>query len=489
MSAGASGDGLARISRDQSIHLVIDDPSDPQCWRDLSRKALSAGIAPENLVWSEGDGDQLELEMAAGADLAANEREAVGLSIPKSLLRLLETALLHSDPARYDLAYRIVWRMQGRRDFVRNPSDPDMVQLQKLAKSVRRDIHKMHAFVRFREVEASRDREHFVAWFEPDHHIVRVTGPFFARRFAGMDWAIFTPRQSVRWDGEKLTYGGGCARSDIDARDDTDAEWRAYYTAIFNPARLKVKAMLSEMPRKYWKNLPEADLIPSLIRDSANRTERMIATGGDKERPAMEPTTPHRMTFSSLSELYDAMRSSPDCPREGFSEWLVEGEGPSDARIMLIGEQPGDVEDREGRPFVGPAGELLDKALNEAGLARSELFVTNAVKRFKFQQRGKRRLHQTPTAGEIKHYRWWLMEEIRLVSPAIVVALGASALRAVLGKPQPVNRVRGEIISLDVGPKMLATVHPSFLLRLPDPKAREIEYGKFRRDLALAADV
>jgi DNA polymerase len=170
----------------------------------------------------------------------------------------------------------------------------------------------------------------------------------------------------------------------------------------------------------------------------------------------------------------------------------VLGEGPLGAPIAFVGEQPGDQEDLQGRPFVGPAGLLLDRALIESGINRTSCYLTNAVKHFKFEQRGKRRIHRQPTAGEVKHYRWWLMRELQFVSPRIVVALGATAALALCGKALPVTRCRGPV-TLGAWQGYL-TVHPSYLLRLPDEAARQQAYDDFVsdlrrvRDLAAAAD-
>lgn len=180
-----------------------------------------------------------------------------------------------------------------------------------------------------------------------------------------------------------------------------------------------------------------------------------------------------RPHFPSLHALYGAMRRS-DTPPPGFSDELVPGEGPVGAPVMLIGEQPGEREDAAGRPFVGPAGRVLDECLAAAGIDRGRTFVTNAVKRFKFSLRGKRRLHRSPTAGDIAHYRWWLEEEIRLVDPLVLVALGATALHALSGRRQALGPVRGRILPWQER-LMLATVHPGFLLHQRDEDARKAE--------------
>ena len=190
--------------------------------------------------------------------------------------------------------------------------------------------------------------------------------------------------------------------------------------------------------------------------------------------------------FETLDALYAALERTDTAPQAGFSEQLVRGEGAARPSLMLVGEQPGHEEDLAGRPFVGPAGRLLDSCLEEAGIERDETFVTNAVKRFKFSLRGKRRLHQTPNAGDIAHYRWWLGEEIRLVDPAVIVALGTTALHALLGKRTTLRSVRGEELDWNKRP-LRGTVHPSYLLRLRGKDARETERARFVADLREAA--
>jgi DNA polymerase len=164
----------------------------------------------------------------------------------------------------------------------------------------------------------------------------------------------------------------------------------------------------------------------------------------------------------------------------------VPGEGPASAAMMVVGEQPGDHEDLEGRPFVGPAGKVLDAGLERAGAPRAEVYITNAVKHFKHEPRGKRRLHKTPDAGEVRACRWWLEAERRFVRPRVVVALGATAALAVFGKPTPVGASRGRAFDLADGAKGFVTYHPSYLLRLPDEAAKKAAWKAFVADLRQA---
>jgi uracil-DNA glycosylase family protein len=175
--------------------------------------------------------------------------------------------------------------------------------------------------------------------------------------------------------------------------------------------------------------------------------------------PAIEPAAPK--TLAALNRL---IRTAPPGVKGGSRAVL--GEGPLHPDIAFVGEQPGDQEDLAGKPFVGPAGRMLDRAMEEAGIDRSKVYVTNAVKHFKYEQRGKKRIHSKPTAGEVKHYRWWLEKELDLVKPKLVVALGATAALALAGKPLAVAKNRGPIV-LEGRPGFI-TIHPSFLLRMPE---------------------
>ena len=177
------------------------------------------------------------------------------------------------------------------------------------------------------------------------------------------------------------------------------------------------------------------------------------------------------------------------CPLWKDATQTVFGEGPPSASIMLVGEQPGDKEDLAGKPFVGPAGQVLDRALQEAGIDRPRVYVTNAVKHFKFVLRGKFRLHQKPNTPEIKACRPWYERELAAIRPDLVVAMGATAAHSVFGKITPINKSRGRLIDLPEGPKALVTVHPSYLLRLPDAEAKAREYQRFVEDLRIAAEV
>jgi DNA polymerase len=189
---------------------------------------------------------------------------------------------------------------------------------------------------------------------------------------------------------------------------------------------------------------------------------------------------------TSLEAVAAGVDACRRCPLWRDATQGVAGEGPGQARLMIVGEQPGDQEDLAGRPFVGPAGQVFDRALAAAGVPRDETYVTNAVKHFKHELRGKRRIHKTPEAPEIEACRWWLEAERRLVRPRAIVALGATAARAVLGKAAPISQVRGQAIQLEDQAQAVVTWHPSYLLRVPDADAKARAEGQFIEDLRLA---
>ena len=206
----------------------------------------------------------------------------------------------------------------------------------------------------------------------------------------------------------------------------------------------------------------------------------MVTASEEYARPAQPPDN------SSLAEVRRAANECTACHLYKRATQTVFGAGPNDAALMLVGEQPGDYEDHEGKPFVGPAGKIMDQALEEAGIDRKEVYVTNAVKHFKWEPRGKRRIHQKPNSREIAACRPWLEAELRLVKPKLLVCLGATAAQTVFGPSFRVTRERGKVLSSKLAPRVLATVHPSSLLRRPDEESRQREYEQFVVDLRTA---
>jgi len=517
------------------LPVTLQGPADLEGFRRAARALLAQQMLPEQVSWHSSDAPVQDLFSSgiAGAVAATTAihnaafNNAPPVSVPPEFVSLCETAILHSDPNRFGLLYRILWRLVHEPGLRQDPLDADMVKARQLAQQVRRDMHKMKAFVRFRTVQDETFRNHpeggplHVAWFEPEHHIVEAIAPFFARRFTQMRWAVLTPERSIEWDyigpqarhtGSSLPpegaspavgrpdgglgalrFGPGAAKSDVPPPDAGEKLWLTYYENTFNPARLKLAMMQKEMPLKYWHNLPEAALIPTLAAGAHERSARMVAAtpaGLARRMPAITvlPVAPASLAVHdgapvrSMDRLREATRHCRECPIGACATQAVCGEGPVQARLMFVGEQPGDQEDLQGRPFVGPAGQLLDRAFDELGIQREEVFVSNAVKHFKYELRGQRRIHKTPTQREAAACLHWLEDEIAMVKPGLLVALGATAARSLLGRPVPVMANRGHIFARDDGRQVLVTLHPSALLRVP-AEEREAAYAAWVADL------
>ena len=384
--------------------VTLQPGADQDGFRDAVRRLMAAGAPPRDVVWSPTPG--LFAPDAVG--------EAPPLPLPRAVAERVRLVVCHNDPERYALLYTLIWRLKhGEPHLPECHADPLVQRLQGMEKLVRRDLHKMHAFVRFREL-GSR----FIAWFEPEHFIVEETAQFFVDRFRGLDWAILTPKGSLHWDKAVLTIGPPAVKADAPGADAFEDGWRAYYESTFNPARLNPTAMRQHMAVKYWKNLPEAQAIAGLIRTAPSRVSAMVeqeARMPIKRDPAKAVSAMKQDDVKSLAALNRIIAAAEPFVDGGTKAVL--GEGPMHPAIAFVGEQPGDQEDIQGRAFVGPAGQLLDRALAEVGIDRGETYVTNAVKHFKFEPRGKKRIHSRPTTAEVKRYSGWLEKELDFVQP------------------------------------------------------------------------
>ncbi|WP_418150727.1 UdgX family uracil-DNA binding protein [Variovorax atrisoli] len=481
------------------MRVRLQDPVDLDAFRREARQLLANGVPPDHVEWSDGTQGSGGAELfgdapAGGLGLFSDEPAAppapAGAArqpVPASFLALCADVILHRDPGRLALMYRLLWRLAHEPSLRHDPLDADMLRAGLMAKAVRRDIHKMRAFVRFTRVEGEQGERH-VAWFEPDHRIVEANAPFFSRRFAQMQWAILTPERCVAWDGQALTFRDGADRRERPPPDAGEQLWLTYYENIFNPARLKLAMMRREMPVRYWHNLPEAALIQPLADAAQARSQSMIDAPATPARRIRAPLPLHllpadRAAPASLDELRAVTHACRDCPIGALATQAVCGEGPVGAQRMLVGEQPGDQEDLAGRPFVGPAGRAAPSRDRAAGRPRDTVYLANAVKHFKYELRGKRRIHKTAAQREAEACAHWLDSEIALVQPRALVALGATAARALLGRPVAVQAERGAWLHERAdGRPVFVTLHPSALLRLPDAE-RAAAYDSWLADL------
>lgn len=452
-------------------------------WRAAARGALRDQLRPDEVAWETSQDAQASLFAPTLLSGGAGDE----LRVPRAFVEIGRRVACHRAPERWGLLYQILWRLaHGEPHVLDLASDPSVARLHDWDKAVRRDVHKMRAFVRFKSVHRT-EGEYWVAWFEPDHFIVELNAPFFVDRFAQLRWSILTPDRSAHWDGRKLTFAAGANRREEATDDALEDLWRVYYGSIFNPSRLKLDAMRAEMPRKYWANLPEAELIPQLVREAEARVEAMQQVSAARRLPKEEFSEPPIPPEPDLSKLAAAIHACTACPIHRNATQAVAGEGPADAKIVLLGEQPGDQEDRQGRPFVGPAGLLLDRALAEAGIDRQACYVTNTVKHFKWEPRGKRRLHARASPREIAVCQAWAEHELRIIQPRVLVCLGATAAQFVFGKDARIERDRGQLRPSAYAPQTLVTAHPSSLLRIAEASEKEPAFARLVSDLALAS--
>lgn len=391
-------------------------------WRDAARELLAHHVAPHMVQWISHQDD-------GGLFAHAVQPGSAAVRIPRKLIDMLQTAACCRVPNRWAFLYLVLWRWQRGEKDVLSASDADGAKLHAMIRAVQREEHDMHASIRFRERRPDAGAPRFVAWFEPAHDVLPQVARHFAARMQRVTWMIATPEASVMWDGATLHSTGALMRGPDDIDDAGEALWLTYYRSIFNPARLNAELM----------------------------------QGHGSARPAgVEPGA------------LDACRR---CELWQHATQAVPGAGPAGARIMLVGEQPGDQEDLAGLPFVGPAGQLLERALAQAGMERRSVYLTNAVKHFKWEPRGKRRMHKTPAQREVDACGHWLAAEIAHVRPKVIVALGSTALKAVTGNPHAALKDVLGAPFLHQGRWIVVAYHPSYVLRVPgeDMKAQAFQ--------------
>ena len=450
------------------MHLItLDNETDFDGWRMAARTLAMSGVMPAGVNWAiRVPARDLPSQTALPFPDAPEGR----FSVPAKFIELARTIIRHRDIMRFALLYRLLWRLKHHHDLLDNADDPDVAQAEMMASAVRRDEQRMRDTLRFHEIGRERTSR-YVAWFAPEHHIVEAVAPGFARRYADMPWSILTPDMSAHFDGSFISFTDGTGEAGAPSEDRLEETWRLYSANLFPPGRLHQKA---QPPKRSWQT------IEPVLSDAVSDAQT------DPEAAMRRKTEAASEDIGTLREEAATCRA---CHLWKHATQTVFGEGPQHAQVMMVGEQPGDKEDLTGLPFVGPAGQMLDRALEEAGIDRKKVYVTNAVKHFKFVPRGKIRLHQKPNTEEIRACRQWYERELAAIKPKLVIALGATAAQCVLGKITPINKNRGRLIELPDGMKALVTVHPSYLLRLPDAEAKAREYDRFVEDLKIAASL
>lgn len=490
----------------------LSHPTDLTGWREQSRLLLAHQIPPEQVLWSvaeQAEEDLLDRLSASSQDHGQPlpdlppdiPTEGPPIRVPRAFLDLSEHLIRHHDPVRLPLLYRLLWRQtHGERTLMALPIDPDMQRASQMVRHVRSSVHHMRAYLRFRDV-TDDEGAILLAWFEPEHHILELVAPFFSQRLGGLRWSILTPGQSAHWDGKALHYGPGQDRPPQQDDDALTACWKTYYASTFNPSRVNPDAMARQMPRRYWKNLDEAALIPELVRTAQARAQAMIdatpaiPSGRQGRRDIGGPAQPERPLDLSPDAQYDQLCGQMErcraCPLWDSATQIVFPEGPTDAALALVGDYPGDQDDLAGRPLMGAAGKVLDSVLRDAGLDRRALYVTLAVKHVTYNGEGsvanggRGRTIRPPASADQDQCRDWLTQELAVVKPRLAVALGAVAAKALLGMEVTIAKMRGQIIeSRDL--RVLVTWSPDTIAQTTDPTQRQHMTEQLAADLALA---
>lgn len=411
--------------------VVLAHQVDFETWRNAARHYVQAGVVPESVVWRVATTEQ-DQPWTPRALQQGLEPAQPAFNLSRRLVGALGQAIQVCDPQRFAMLYRILYRLEHEALDLTNIHDPDLQWLRFSIGQVKADTF------RFRDIFSafSAQRSEHLLHDVPEHYILEANAHYCMQRNA-RPWRVVTPYRRMEWTGNGIRFAVGTDR----AAEDDSVVWQADGVGVWRG-----------YVRSVWP--------------------------------------PHLGDVTSASSLTRLGALAMDCRACGLwhaASRTVFGEGAAQASIMLVGEQPGDQEDRQGRPFVGPAGQVLDDALQEAGLHRDQLYITNAVKHFHFIWNGTRRLHQKPEAEHIAACRVWLEAERTAVKPKLLVMLGATAAHSILQKPTTISRTRSRIFPLEDGTQGLVTVHPSYLLRLPDEASKQREYARFVEDLRMAA--
>lgn len=450
-------------------------------WLREAEALIGASVPPEEVVWIHDRAAEPSLFSCAA--LTPVETRTMQALTP-SLRENFRLACAYLDLERWALPYRALWRWHYGESCAVLAGDPDGSALLRRARAVARAAHLMKGFIRFRERPSAEGNPRFVASYTPEHDVLTFVAEHFLDRMGHTTWLISTPSGSVCSDGRQLIWGDAVSirASGGDTNEDL---WRRYYRSTFNPERLNPDLMRSHLPHRHEVSLPESRDIPALISAASLGESRQLhssCAGIDPARPA-EKRGRHTSRARNSDEALDACRQ---CELWENATYPVAGTGPSDARIVLVGEQADDHDDLVGEAFSGPSGRFLDTLLNDAGLSRETVYLTHAVKHFHFETKQLQRVYRSPSLVHIEACKGWLQQELEALAPRVVLALGRSAATA-LGHT-------GDALPHDAEPHALKgpgywivpTWHPDFALRSPDLAARTRAKAHITASLVLA---
>ena len=455
-------------------------------WRRAARELLRQGVEPERIEWVEFDSVDTGISSVAAPDNSAAPVVATP-AIPRELLAWLKTAACFCAPDRWSLLYRILWRWTHGERHVLDPQDADGALLDQRIQSVEHETNDLVTLTLFRRRDPSMGAPEFVGWYEPHHDLLAQAAERFAERMGDSTWMLATPQGAVFWNGMLLRISRpaaddgetscpehqqqnppatqalppGAMAGEATTSEPTEALWLAYYASAFNGAPAPV-------PLRYWRTPPVGPPLPAQLARERSRLGAQSRTVTVPEMPPLE----YSAVTPPLREPTGPLATCRRCALWRNAKQAVAGAGPAQAALMVVGEQPGEHENQHGAPFTGPAGQLLDTVLARAGLDRAALYLTYAVKHYKWETLEQQRVHRTPARREVEACQYWLEHELTQIAPRVVVTLGATALKALTGAHVNLSEYLGQTI--DHGGRLIVpTWHPSYALKMVDGRLRE----------------
>lgn len=485
-------------------------------WRPAARALLRQEIEPAQIEWVELESDAAErdrsdagqettrpaavdaTDVTATATTAATSATPAATTppaIPRELLLRLKAAACYRAPDRWSLLYRILWRWTHGERQVMTLDDPDGAQLAQRIESVDHESEDLVTLTLFRRRDPSMGLPEFVGWYEPHHDLLERAAAYFGKRMGDSTWMLATPQGAAFWNGMLLRIGrpateesaqaahalpAGAMTGEAITSEPTEALWLAYYASAFN-------AEPAPVPLRYWRTPAAGPPLPASLARERSRLGAQSAAVTVPERPPIE----YSAVTPPLREPTGPLATCRRCALWRNAKQAVAGTGPAQAALMVVGEQPGEYENQHGEPFTGPAGQLLDIVLARAGLQRSALYLTYAVKHYKWETLDQQRVHRTPAPREVEACQYWLERELTQIAPRVIVTLGATALKALTGAHVNLSEYLGQTIARD-GRLIVPTWHPSYALRTADARLREdivaAIVAAFRRAAELAAE-
>ncbi len=475
-------------------------------WRRAARALLRQGVEPSQIEWVESEGEAaapntpatesaLATVGASETGIAAGPAPAPSApAIPRELLFRLKTAACFRAPDRWALLYRILWRWTHGERHVLALNDSDGALLDQRIQAVEHETEDLVILTLFRRRDPSMGPPEFVGWYEPHHDLLERAAARFAARMGESTWMLATPHGAVFWNGMLLRIGRplveeheqtsqalteSAMTGEAITSAPTEALWLAYYASAFN-------AQPSPVPLRYWRMPPAGPPLPARL---ARERSRLGAQSAPVTVPPTPPVEYSAMT-PPLQEPTGPLATCRRCALWRNAKQAVAGAGPAHAAIMVVGEQPGEFENQHGEPFTGAAGQLLDAVLARAGLERTALYLTCAVKHYKWETLDQQRVHRTPVWREVEACQYWLEKELTRIAPRVVVTLGATALKALTGAHVNLSEYLGQTIAHD-GRLIVPAWHPSYALITADARLRDdivaTIAAAFGRAAALAA--